>query len=61
MKDREWIELVEKSTIENEIHKENELKCMQTNSTPVIIEQLVSDLGFLRNIESCDRILAGTY
>ena len=57
----EQVELVEKSEIKNAVYKENELKFMQTNLIPVIIEPLISDLGFLGNTECCEEILAGTY
>jgi len=61
LKDREWVELIEKSEIENAIHKENKLKFTQMNLTPAMMELLVSDLRFLGDIECYNQILAGTY
>ena len=57
----EWVKLVEKSEIENAVHKENKLKFTQTNSTLAMMDLLISNLEFLGNTECCDQILVGTY
>ena len=44
---QEWVELTSKIEIEDAMYKENKRKFTQTNSTPAIIEPLISKLGFL--------------
>ena len=55
--DNEWVELTKKLAIEDIIYMENIKKFTQTNSTPAIVELLVSDLGYLGNSLAYEYIL----
>ena len=57
----EWIELTNKSEIEDAIYLENRKKVSQTNSTLMILELLVSKLGFLEDSKACEKILEGIF
>ena len=54
-----WVELTKKIAIEDAIYRKNKKKFAQTNSTPTMIELLVSDLAFLGNSNICNQILSG--
>ena len=58
--DTKWIELTDKTIIEEAIHNENRVKFSQTNNTPVMKELLVLELLFLGDNQTGKDILNGT-
>ena len=54
---QELTELTSKIEVEDAIYSKNKRKFSQTNSTPAIMESLVSKLGFLGNTKYCEEIL----
>ena len=59
--DREQIELMEKSAIENAIYEKNKQKFTQTNSTLAMNKPLVLEMEFLGDSIACKVILEGEY
>jgi hypothetical protein len=59
--DGEWEEVTDKRQIEEGCAQENSSKYRQTETTPCMRGQLVSDLGYLGNTVASQQILDGNY
>jgi hypothetical protein len=57
----EWEIISRKEEVEKECMKENEKKYRQTESTPLMVNPLRQEIGFLGNTRAADKILEGTY